>query len=71
VPPLFTFLKVRGGVEWTEMHRVFNMGIGMIFIVPPGAGEVISRDTCRWKPFPIGRVVVGEKKVHVINLPKR
>jgi len=70
VPPLFKFLKERGGVEWIEMHRVFNMGIGMIVIVSPGAEEAVSRGTHRWKPFPIGRVVEGDRKVHIISLPR-
>jgi phosphoribosylformylglycinamidine cyclo-ligase len=70
VPPLFKFLKERGGVEWMEMHRVFNMGIGMIVIVSPGAEEAVSRGAYRWNPFPVGRVIAGEKKVHIINLPK-
>ena len=69
VPPLFVFLKERGGVEWMEMHRVFNMGIGMIVIVPPDAEGAVSGGPYRWKPFPIGRVIAGEKKVHIINLP--
>ena len=33
MPPLFTWLQQHGGVEDTEMHRVFNCGIGMTVIV--------------------------------------
>ena len=64
VPPLFRFLKKRGGVEWTEMHRVFNMGIGMVVIVPAGADEAVARGSYRWRPFPIGRVVAGKGRCY-------
>jgi len=69
-PPLFTFLKERGGVDWTEMHRVFNMGIGMIAIVGAKAAAAVKRGTYRWEPFPIGAVVAGKREVHLRNLPR-
>jgi phosphoribosylformylglycinamidine cyclo-ligase len=33
MPPLFTWLQQHGGVADSEMHRVFNCGIGMTVIV--------------------------------------
>ena len=33
MPPLFKWLQQNGGVAETEMHRVFNCGIGMVLIV--------------------------------------
>jgi phosphoribosylformylglycinamidine cyclo-ligase len=71
VPPLFSFLRERGGVEWMEMHRVFNMGVGMIVIVAPEAEREVARGKYRWKPFRVGRVTAGEKKVAIINLPRK
>lgn len=35
VPPLFQTLAELGGVEESEMRRVFNLGVGMIAVVPP------------------------------------
>ena len=35
VPPIFTLLKKKGGIETAEMYRVFNMGIGMAVICAP------------------------------------
>jgi phosphoribosylformylglycinamidine cyclo-ligase len=32
-PPLFTWLRQRGGIDDDEMHRVFNCGIGMVLVV--------------------------------------
>ncbi|WP_158904362.1 phosphoribosylformylglycinamidine cyclo-ligase [Burkholderia sp. L27(2015)] len=33
LPPLFAWLQEHGGVADSEMHRVFNCGIGMVLIV--------------------------------------
>ena len=33
MPPLFSWLQQQGGVADSEMHRVFNCGIGMVVIV--------------------------------------
>jgi phosphoribosylformylglycinamidine cyclo-ligase len=35
VPPIFTLIQKKGGVETAEMYRVFNMGIGMAVICAP------------------------------------
>ena len=32
IPPIFTLLRSRGGIEITEMFRTFNMGIGLIAV---------------------------------------
>ncbi len=34
-PPVFQFLRDRGGIDEAEMFRVFNMGIGYVVIVRP------------------------------------
>lgn len=34
VPPLFTLIQQTGDIALDEMYRVFNMGIGMVVIVP-------------------------------------
>jgi len=33
VPPIFTLLQDKGTIDPVEMHRTFNMGIGMVLIV--------------------------------------
>ncbi|MCP9469301.1 MAG: phosphoribosylformylglycinamidine cyclo-ligase [Nitrospira sp.] len=44
VPPVFTLLSSAGAIEQEEMYRVFNMGIGMVLVVPPHAAKsVVSR----------------------------
>ena len=34
-PPLFTHLKQLGNLEADEMFRTFNMGIGLVAVIPP------------------------------------
>lgn len=44
VPPIFRVIQKVGRVEEEEMHRVFNMGIGLVLVVPADrADEVIAR----------------------------
>jgi phosphoribosylformylglycinamidine cyclo-ligase len=43
VPPIFPFIQRAGGIEDTEMYRVFNLGLGFVFAVSPDAvGRVQS-----------------------------
>jgi len=43
-PAIFDWLERTGGLEEREMLRVFNCGLGMIAVVPPGiADEVVER----------------------------
>ena len=62
-PVLFRWLGERGGVERNEMYRVFNMGVGMVMIVPPGAGASFEGADLRWRPMLIGRVIAGDPGV--------
>ncbi|MCU1226757.1 MAG: phosphoribosylformylglycinamidine cyclo-ligase [Edaphobacter sp.] len=65
VPPLFDHLQHLGNVDEDEMLRTFNMGIGLICVVPAEkvkkAKAVLNRANERH--CIIGRVVRGERKV--------
>ena len=65
VPPLFEHLQKLGNVEQDEMMRTFNMGIGLIVVVPAEklkkAKAVLNRANERHHV--IGRIVRGERKV--------
>ncbi len=63
VPALFEILRERGGVEREEMFRVFNMGVGMVFIVPAAEESNLGKGDFRWSPFRIGEVVEGGGEV--------
>ena len=39
VPALFTLLQSQGEIDPTEMRRVFNMGLGMLFVLSPADAE--------------------------------
>jgi phosphoribosylformylglycinamidine cyclo-ligase len=65
VPPLFEHLQHLGNVEDDEMLRTFNMGIGLIAVIPAEkikkAKAILNRANERH--CLIGRVVRGERKV--------
>lgn len=65
VLPIFQYLHQKGGVATDEMLRVFNMGIGMVLVVPPDAIErVVKRlDVIRQPFFLIGNVREGSGQV--------
>jgi phosphoribosylformylglycinamidine cyclo-ligase len=65
VPPLFDHLQHLGNVTQDEMLRTFNMGIGLIAVIPAEkikkAKAILNRANERH--CLIGRVVRGERKV--------
>jgi phosphoribosylformylglycinamidine cyclo-ligase len=65
VPPLFEHLQVLGNVTQDEMMRTFNMGIGLICVIPAEkvkkAKAVLNRANERHSI--IGRITRGERKV--------
>jgi phosphoribosylformylglycinamidine cyclo-ligase len=65
VPPLFEHLQALGNVAQDEMLRTFNVGIGLIAVVPAEkikkAKAVLNRANERH--CIIGRIVRGERKV--------
>lgn len=65
VPPLFRVLEERGSVSRKEMLRVFNMGIGFVLVVDPGAAEDVARSLSELgeEPVPLGAVAEGDRRV--------
>ena len=65
VPPLFEHLQHLGDVEQDEMLRTFNMGIGLIVVVPAEqvkkAKAILNRANERH--CIIGRIVRGDRRV--------
>jgi len=59
VPPLFAHLRHLGGLEMDEMLRTYNMGIGLVAVVPPDrlkkAQQTLKRMNERW--MVLGRVI--------------
>ncbi|HZH56838.1 phosphoribosylformylglycinamidine cyclo-ligase [Yanghanlia caeni] len=42
LPPLFQWLQQNGNVADSEMHRVFNCGIGMVVVVPAAQADAVA-----------------------------
>jgi phosphoribosylformylglycinamidine cyclo-ligase len=67
VPPVFKLMQEIGNVADAEMHRAFNMGVGMVVICSPADAETVryhfdSPGEC----FTIGRVVEGARDVRFV-----
>ena len=67
IPRIFAEIAEAGRVADAEMLRVFNLGVGMVVILP--AGEVDEAidvlDGAGHEPFVLGRLVPGSGRVHV------
>jgi phosphoribosylformylglycinamidine cyclo-ligase len=65
IPPIFEHLQQLGNVPQEEMLRTFNMGLGMLLVVPSKkfkkAQTVLER--AGEKAFTVGRIVKGDRKV--------
>ena len=65
IPPVFRLLQEWGNVDWTEMYRTFNMGIGMVLIV---SSDEANRITARLNAqnetvYHIGHITEGTHEV--------
>jgi phosphoribosylformylglycinamidine cyclo-ligase len=65
VLPIFEHLQRLGNVEQDEMLRTFNMGIGLIVVVPSDRFKRCKSmlDRAGEKCYVIGRIVKGDRKV--------
>ena len=62
IPPIFTMLQKKGNIDEHDMFNTFNMGVGMIVIVPKADTEAaIAALDCG--AYVIGEIVAGEEKV--------
>jgi phosphoribosylformylglycinamidine cyclo-ligase len=65
VLPIFTHLQALGNVSQDEMLRTFNMGLGMLLVVPAKKFKKAETvlDRAGEKYYTVGRIVKGERKV--------
>lgn len=66
-PTIFKLLQQWGNVEWREMYRTFNMGIGMVLVVD---AEEVPKIQAHLKGqneecFVIGQVTAGNQEVTI------
>lgn len=64
VPPIFSMIQEAGGIDQSEMARVFNMGIGMVIIVAPEHARAVEAGAPDM--FRIGEVVAQASGERVI-----
>ena len=65
VLPVFAHMQGIGNVPDADMMRTFNMGIGMVLVVPAKKFKRVQSviEKCGEKPYLIGRIVKGDRKV--------
>ncbi|MEW6356258.1 MAG: phosphoribosylformylglycinamidine cyclo-ligase [Planctomycetota bacterium] len=65
IPPIFDVIRKLGNIEEEEMYHVFNMGIGMVLIVPPFFVDSIIAQLARLDQpaCVIGEIRPGSKTV--------
>ena len=68
VPPVFSLIQERGNVAREEMLRVFNLGLGYVFICPPKDREAVH--SLVPEALLVGEIVPSEDdvKVEVLNV---
>jgi phosphoribosylformylglycinamidine cyclo-ligase len=65
VQPIFRHLQQIGNIDDEEMLRTFNMGIGMVLVIPSKKFKKVQTvlERAGEKGYIIGRIVKGERKV--------
>jgi len=65
VLPIFTHLQKIGNVPQDDMMRTFNMGLGMLLVIPAKKFKKAEGvlDRAGEKYYAVGRIVKGERKV--------
>ena len=67
MPAIFKLLQEWGNVDWKEMYRTFNMGIGMIIMTSAEEAEKIKAhlQAADETVYEIGHVVKGDHNVTI------
>jgi phosphoribosylformylglycinamidine cyclo-ligase len=65
VQPIFEHMQNLGNVPQDEMLRTFNMGLGMLLVVPNKKFKKTQTllERASEKGYTVGRIVKGERKV--------
>jgi phosphoribosylformylglycinamidine cyclo-ligase len=65
VPPLFSVIQRMGEIDPQEMHRVFNMGVGMLLVVSKDDANRVMKAIPE-ETWIVGELVAGECKVSLV-----
>jgi phosphoribosylformylglycinamidine cyclo-ligase len=65
IPPIFEHLQKLGNIPQAEMFRTFNMGVGMILVLPASNFKKVQTvlERAGEKAYTIGRIIKGDRKV--------
>ncbi|MCS7061035.1 MAG: phosphoribosylformylglycinamidine cyclo-ligase [Anaerolineae bacterium] len=65
VLPIFHLIQQRGRIDDEEMFHVFNMGLGMLVVVPP---DDVNRALSAWPGdvYCVGEIVSGDRQVSIL-----
>jgi phosphoribosylformylglycinamidine cyclo-ligase len=61
VLPIFELMQQLGEVDTEEMYRVFNMGVGMLVIVPAAQAELVQKSLN--SIYQVGEIISGNASV--------
>lgn len=64
--PIFSYMQKIGNISTDEMYRAFNMGIGLMLIIPKEEKEkieIVLKNYPDYKIFEVGKIINGNKKV--------
>ena len=68
VPTVFRVLQQEGGIDDAEMFRAFNMGVGMVAVVPAEGADALVAELNRAgeNAWIAGRIVAGAGDVQLL-----
>lgn len=67
VPPLFAVIQKRGRVAEAEMFTTFNMGLGLLVVVPAAEADaaVAHLEDAGERAWVVGRIGEGDRGVEI------
>jgi phosphoribosylformylglycinamidine cyclo-ligase len=65
IPPIFSLIQKEGAIGIEEMYQTFNMGIGMVLIVPEEEAKAVAQAAGQLgeKAWIIGNIGIGTQPV--------
>ena len=68
--PIFGLMQTLGAIAMVEMHRVFNMGVGLVLVAPAGLQEQLASAIGEFphlRVWELGRVEAGSEGVALVG----
>ena len=66
IPAIFQVMQRLGDIRDSEMYRTFNMGVGLVFVVPDSHKEALQKfiaDRSDFQSFDLGIIQEGRRGV--------